>query len=68
VVFTGRNLMPLQWVAIHRDRRAVPRLPGVAESWDVWLEGEAEKALGLARPFPEGGLKVVARGKREDAA
>ena len=38
------------------------------ESWDVWLEGETEKALELVRPFPEGGLKVVATGKREDAA
>jgi hypothetical protein len=41
------------------------------EAWDVWLEGEtsrgsgAEKALGLARPLPEGGLglKVVARAR-----
>ena len=38
------------------------------EAWDVWLEGETEKALELIRPFPEGGLKVVATGKREDAA
>ncbi len=38
------------------------------EAWDVWLEGQTEKALELARPFPEGGLKVVAKGKREDAA
>src|SRR6266404_5447944 len=38
------------------------------EAWDVWLEGETEKALELVRPFPEGGLKVVAMGKREDAA
>jgi hypothetical protein len=39
------------------------------EAWDAWLEGEisrgsgAEKALGLARPLPEGGLKVVARAR-----
>ena len=38
------------------------------EAWGVWLEGEEEKALELARPFPDGGLKVVATGKREDAA
>ena len=38
------------------------------EAWDVWLEGETEKALELVRPFPEGGLKVVATRKREDAA
>jgi len=38
------------------------------EAWNVWPEGETEKALELARPFPDGGLKVVARGKREDPA
>jgi putative SOS response-associated peptidase YedK len=50
--------------------KAMPAILTAGEAWDVWLEGETEteKALELARPFPEGVLKVVARGKREDAA
>jgi len=46
----------------------MPVILPAGEAWDVWLEGQTEKALELARPFPEGGLKVVAKGKREDAA
>ena len=46
--------------------KAMPVILPAGEAWDVWLEGETEKALELARLFPEGDLKVVARGKRED--
>jgi putative SOS response-associated peptidase YedK len=45
--------------------KAMPVILPAGEAWDVWLEGETEKAMELARPFPEGGLKVVANGKRE---
>jgi hypothetical protein len=38
----------------------MPVILPAGEAWDTWLEGETEKALELARPFPEGGLKVVA--------
>jgi putative SOS response-associated peptidase YedK len=36
------------------------------EDFDLWLEGETGQALKLARPLPVGGLKIVAKGKRED--
>jgi hypothetical protein len=48
--------------------KAMPVMLTTPEACDVWLEGEPEEALELARPFPEGGPKVVTKGKREDAA
>jgi putative SOS response-associated peptidase YedK len=44
----------------------MPVMLTTPEARDRWLEGEPEKALELARPLPESGLKVVARGKRQD--
>jgi putative SOS response-associated peptidase YedK len=48
--------------------KAMPVILPAGEAWDVWLEGETEKAMELARPLPEGVLKVVAVGPREDVA
>ncbi len=33
---------------------------------ETWMEGSVEQALALHGPAPDGSLKIVARGKRED--
>lgn len=38
------------------------------ETMDVWLNGEAEDALALARPFPAEKMQIVLSGPREDHA
>jgi len=37
-----------------------------AEALELWLSGETAEALTLQAPAPEGALRIVARGKRED--
>jgi putative SOS response-associated peptidase YedK len=37
------------------------------ETIDIWLEGAAEEALALARPFPSERMQIVLSGPREDA-
>jgi putative SOS response-associated peptidase YedK len=33
---------------------------------ETWLDATAAEALKLQRPLPDGRLKIVARGKKED--
>jgi hypothetical protein len=33
---------------------------------ELWMQGETGKALALQKAAPDGALKVVATGKRED--
>jgi putative SOS response-associated peptidase YedK len=47
--------------------KAMPVILATTAACDVWLEGETEKVLELARPLPADVLKVVAREKLEVA-
>jgi len=38
------------------------------EAWDVWLEGETEKALELVRPFPRAASRSLRRGSERTAS
>ena len=46
--------------------KAMPVVLSGAEAFDLWLNGETGDALRLQAPAPEGALRIVARGKRED--
>ena len=46
--------------------KAMPVLLTDREARETWLEGSEEEALALQGPAPDGTLKVVATGARED--
>jgi len=48
--------------------KAMPVILTKPEEWQRWLTAPTEDALGLQRPLPDGVLKIVAEGVREDAA
>jgi putative SOS response-associated peptidase YedK len=47
--------------------KAMPAILTSGEEFDLWLAGSPEEALRLQRPLPDGMLKVVATGAKEDA-
>jgi putative SOS response-associated peptidase YedK len=46
--------------------KAMPVILTSPEEIDLWLEGETPDALKLQRPLPNGLLRIVARGEKED--
>ena len=50
--------------AIHP--KAMPVILTEADDLDLWLNGPREEALALQRPLPDGTLRIVARGPRQD--
>jgi putative SOS response-associated peptidase YedK len=50
--------------AIHP--KAMPVILTTAEEIDTWLEAPSKEALQLQRPLPDGSLKIVARGEKQD--
>jgi putative SOS response-associated peptidase YedK len=52
--------------AIHP--KAMPVILRSAEEIETWLTQPAEEALKLQRPLPDGALRIVARGTKEDGA
>jgi putative SOS response-associated peptidase YedK len=46
--------------------KAMPVILSTAEEIDQWMNGEPQDALRLQRPLPDGSLRIVARGKKED--
>ena len=52
--------------AIHP--KAMPAILTTAEEIEMWLTAPAEQALRLQRPLPNGPLKIVATGEKEDKA
>jgi putative SOS response-associated peptidase YedK len=48
--------------------KAMPVVLTTPEEVDLWLEGETIAALKLQRPLPDGALRIVARGEKEDRA
>ena len=50
--------------AIHP--KAMPVILTTRDELDTWLEAPAQEALTLQRPLPDGLLKIVARGGRQD--
>ena len=47
--------------------KAMPVILTSAAEVDGWLEGDISDALALQRPLPDGALKIVATGEKEDA-
>ena len=48
--------------------KAMPVILRDQEEIETWLTGSTEEAMKMQRPLPDGALKVVARGLKEDAA
>jgi putative SOS response-associated peptidase YedK len=46
--------------------KAMPVILTTAEEIETWLTAPIEQALKLQRPLPDGSLKIVARGEKED--
>ncbi|MCK1704574.1 SOS response-associated peptidase family protein [Bradyrhizobium sp. 146] len=51
--------------AIHP--KAMPVILRTAEEVETWMTAPADEALQLQRPLPDGTLRIVARGAKEDA-
>ena len=52
--------------AIHP--KAMPAILTTQEEVEIWMTAPAEEALKLQRPLPDGTLRIVARGMKEDQA
>ena len=50
--------------AIHP--KAMPVILTMPEEVETWMTAPAEEALKLQRPLPDGALRIVARGLKED--
>lgn len=46
--------------------KAMPVILTTPEQWEIWLAGLPAEALKLQRPLPDGSLRIVARGEKED--
>jgi putative SOS response-associated peptidase YedK len=52
--------------AIHP--KAMPVILRTPEEMDIWMTAPAAAALKLQRPLPDGALRIVAQGAKEDGA
>jgi len=48
--------------------KAMPAILTTPEEVEIWMTAPAEEALKLQRPLPDGTLRIVARGMKEDQA
>ena len=46
--------------------KAMPVILTTPEEWDVWMRAPWEEASQLQRPLPDGMLRIIASGERED--
>ena len=50
--------------AIHP--KAMPVILTEPQEWDAWLSAQWAEAKALQRPLPDGSLRIVAQGSRQD--
>jgi putative SOS response-associated peptidase YedK len=48
--------------------KAMPVILTTPDEVETWMKASPEKALKLQRPLPDGALRIVARGVKEDPA